>query len=292
MIDNRRDTLRRFLFENTGVRGELVQLSSSWCSMLEGHDYPEAVKGQLGQALAAAVLLSATIKFDGSLLLQAQGQGPLTMVLAQVTNQRTFRGLAHWRGGVEVGTLEEMFGNGRLLMILQPAGEGERYQGIVGLEGRNLAAALHTYFTRSEQLDTALWLAANREVAVGMLLQRLPGEYAQPGAWSRVHRLAATVTEEELLDLPALAIFRRLFPNEDVRVFDPEPVRFQCACTQGRAETAVRALGRTDALDLVRERGKIEANCEFCNKRYALDAVDVERVFSQIIVSEISETRH
>ena len=141
------DTLHRFLFERLGIRGELVRLGASWRALHAGHDYPAPVRAQLGRAVAASVLLSATIKFDGNLILQAQGDGPLGMLVAQATSRRTFRGLAHWHGAVPEGDLATMHGVGRLVMTLEPSGDGERYQGIVPLEGATLAAADFAYST-------------------------------------------------------------------------------------------------------------------------------------------------
>ena len=286
------DYLQRFVFENTSVRGEFVRLDASWKQVLARHVYPVIVREQLGQALAATVLLSATIKFRGSLVLQAQSEGPLTMLVAQVTSERTVRGLACWRGGVQPGTLEHIFGRGRLVMTVAPADGGERYQGIVALEGTNLAAALHTYFERSEQLSTALWLAADHACAVGLLLQRLPGERGDADVWNRAQRLAATVTDKELLCLPSLVLLQRLFGYEDVRVFDPEPVLFRCTCSLARLQVAVVALGREESVDILREKGTIEARCEFCNQRYQLDSVDVERLFATSLSPEVPTTRH
>lgn len=287
-----RDFVQRFVFENTDVRGELVRLDASWQQVLARHVYPVTVREQLGQALAATVLLSATIKFRGSLVLQAHGEGPLTMLVAQVTSERTLRGLACWRGSVQAGTLQEMFGQGRLVMTVAPADGGERYQGIVALEGTNLAAALHTYFERSEQLSTTLWLAADQACAVGLLLQRLPGEHGHADIWRRAEQLAATVTDKELLRLPALVLLQRLFRYEDVRVFDPEPVLFRCTCSLARLQIAVRALGREESVDILREKGALEARCEFCNQHYELDSVDVEGLFATPLSPEVPTTRH
>ena len=177
-------------------------------------------------------------------------------------------------------------------MTVAPADEGERYQGIVALEGTNLAAALHTYFERSEQLSTALWLAADHASAVGLLLQKLPGKGEDTDTWRRAELLAATVTEEELLGLAPLTLLRRLFPYEDVRVFDPEPVFFRCTCSRERLQIAVRALGREESVDILREKGAIEGRCEFCNRRYQLDSVDVERLFATPLSPEVPATRH
>ncbi|MFM8331350.1 MAG: Hsp33 family molecular chaperone HslO [Candidatus Methylumidiphilus sp.] len=290
------DCLLRFVFEDLGVRGELVRLDASWRAVLERHAYPEIVKTQLGQALATVVLLSATVKFEGALILQAQGEGPLHTLVAQATHQRTLRGLARWHGeGPAGGGLAEVFGAGRLVLTLQREG-AEPYQGIVGLEGANLAEAVQTYFTHSEQLPTRLWLAADNDRATGLMLQELPGQYGGSGgegeAWSRLTLLADTVTERELLLLPAETLLYRLFNEEDVSVFEPEPVAFRCSCSRERIESVLRSLGRAEAEAGLAENGRLDVGCEFCNRRYGFDAVDVHALFATDLAAPGSRSKH
>lgn len=274
------DHLRRFLFEELGVRGELVHMDASWQSVLAHHDYPEAVRGQLGQALAAALLLSATIKFEGALILQAQGDGPLHTLVAQATHRRTVRGLARWEGELKAGaSLAEMYGQGRLVLTLQNEG-AEPYQGIVSLEGGNLAEALQTYFEQSEQLPTRFWLAADGNRAVGLFLQELPGQRKTEDGWNRLNHLADTVTEPELLNLPVDVLLRRLFHQEDLRVFDPEPVAFRCSCSRERIESVLKVMGREEVEASIQAEGNITVDCEFCNRQYRFDLVDVEALFA------------
>ncbi|MCB1734150.1 MAG: Hsp33 family molecular chaperone HslO [Gammaproteobacteria bacterium] len=291
MTDN--DTLRRFLFEHLGIRGELVRLSASWQALHQDHHYPDTVLSELGQAIAASILLSATIKYDGSLILQMEGSGPLTMLVAQATSQRTFRGLAHWNDTVEPGDLHAIHGEGRLVITLQPSGAGDRYQGIVPLTGADLAGALGAYFQQSEQLDTGLWLAANASQATGLLLQKLPDRQSDDAdAWNRIAQLAATLTDSEMLQLSGEAIIHRLFHEEDVRLFEAEPVSFRCGCSRERVAQAIRGLGRSEAESILAEQGTISADCEFCNRHYAFDPVDVEALFVASPVSSPSSGNH
>lgn len=277
---NDQDSLQRFIFEGLGVRGELVHLDVSWQSVLERHAYPDTVRTQLGQALAAAVLLSATIKFQGALILQAQGEGPLHTLVAQATHRRTLRGLARWQGETPKGaSLPEIYGPGRLVLTLQNEG-AEPYQGIVNLEGANLAEALQTYFDHSEQLSTRLWLAADGERATGLFLQELPGQREAGDGWNRVCLLAGTVTERELLILPAEELLYRLFNEEEVRLFEPEPVSFRCTCSRERIESVLRSMGREELEAGLKEAGRVEVGCEFCNRRYNFDAVDVQSLLA------------
>lgn len=284
------DQLFRFTFEQLGVRGEWVQLAASWRAVLERHHYPPTVRTQLGQALASVLLLSGTIKFKGSLILQIQGEGPLGTLVAQATDDRTIRGMAHWQGEVPDAALSEVFGAGRLVLSADKG--GERYQGVVGLEGERLADAFEAYFRQSEQLPTRLWLAADGERAAGLLLQRLPAEHGDDEDWSRIGILAETVSDAELLGLPAEELLRRLFHEERVRLYEPEPVAFRCRCSVERIKSALRGMGRDEVEDIIAEQGEIRAHCEFCNREYRFDRVDVEHLFAPGALPPDSGTRH
>ena len=273
------DKLTRFYFEELGVRGEIVDLSSSWQAALDIHDYPPVVAKQLGQALAAVLLLSATLKFDGSLILQIRGNGPIGMLVAQSNDQQEVRGLAHWNGDVEAGNLSTLFGDAQLVLTIKPT-KGKAYQGIVSLEGESLADALESYFSQSEQLKTRLWFAVNNERAVGLLLQELPIHDGVQADWERIEMLANTITDSELLELSSEDVLYRLFHEESVRVYDPQPVQFKCDCSKQKIEASLITLGHDDLKALLEENGCIEADCDFCNQHYQFDAIDIEQLFS------------
>jgi molecular chaperone Hsp33 len=271
---SQQDLLRRFIFEELGVRGLWVSLSGSWQTAQQHQCCPDNVQLQLGQALCAVVLLSATIKFNGSMILQAQGDGPLKALVAQATHDRKIRGLARSSDTVSTESLREMFGEGRLVLTVSPE-DAQPYQGIVPLQGGNLAAALETYFSQSEQLNTRFWLIANETRASGLLLQELPSQLIDKAVWGRIEMLASTVTEEELLELGCEELLYRLFNEEKVRLFDGEPVAFDCSCSRPKIENALRILGPLELESILHECGQIEVNCEFCNKYYRFDRVDV-----------------
>ncbi len=275
---NSQDQLHRFVFESLDIRGEIVQMDASWKAVLERYDYPAVVREQLGQAMAAVILLSATIKYDGSLILQAQGNGPLHTLVAQATRERTVRGLARWEGNPPAGDLATLYGSGQMMLTVINRG-GDRYQGIVGLEGNNLAGALERYFSNSEQLASRFWLVANGERAAGLFLQQLPSEQERQEDWQRISMLAETVRPEELLDLPVQTLLHRLFHEEQVRLFEPEPVAFRCTCSRERIGDSLRAMGRAELLSILEEQGSIDVDCDFCNKHYRFDAVDMEQLF-------------
>lgn len=290
MVDG--DQLRRFLFEHSPVRGYLVRLDASWRATIEHHAYPHAVRDVLGEAMAATALVASTLKFDGQLTLQVQGDGPMHLLVTQCSNALALRGVARHRGEVAAGTLAEMTGDGRVTVTLESDDRETRYQGVVPLLGHGLAEGLQEYFERSEQVPTRLWLAADGERAAGLLLQKLPaGSTASaeddPQAralaeelWERVGLLAGTLTSRELLGLPDTTLLRRLFHEEDVRFFDPVPVSFRCSCSRERTSALLRALGRQEAEEIIAQDGEVRVTCEFCNRAYRFDAVDVGALFS------------
>ena len=286
------DTLHRFVFEHTDVRGELVRLDASWRAVLERQQYPAPVRQLLGEALAALTLLSATIKFDGFLHLQLRGDGPLELVLVEVTAQRTVRGLARWSGAVPAAPLAAQVGKAGLTLTIDPGAGRERYQGLVAVEQDSLAATLEDYFRQSEQLATRLWLAADAHCAAGMLLQRLPESTPDPDAWNRDVMLGETLTPSELLTLSSRELLRRLFHEQDLRLFEPEPVSFRCRCSRERVATVLRGLGYDEVRDILDEQGEVSVTCEFCSQTQVFDAVDVERLFAASDQPDVPATRH
>lgn len=272
------DLLRRFLFEDLGVRGHWVRLTASWQTAKNHQHCTNDLELQLGQALTAAVLLSATIKFTGTMILQAQGDGPLQTLVAQATNDRKIRGLIRTHSAAaNTGTLQEMFGEGKLALTVT-SHNAQPYQGIVPLEGENLAAALENYFARSEQLNTRLWLFSDNNTATGLLLQELPSKLNNQADWERITMLASTVTGREMLSLDCETLLYRLFNEEKVRLFDSESIAFECGCSQAKIQNALRLLGKVELDSILQERGTIEVNCEFCNRQYRFDRIDVEQL--------------
>lgn len=287
------DTLTRFLFEHAAIRGELVHLDATWQTVLEHHDYPAVLRQAMGELMAAAALLAATLKLKGSLVLQIQGKGPITLLVVECTGELTMRATAKWTGTLPDGGLAQLIGEGRFVITLDTKDGKQPYQGIVPLEGGSVAEILQNYMTRSEQLETRLILAATDQQAAGLLLQKLPQKAGQDEeAWTRIGHLADTLKSSELLDLPAQDILRRLFHEEDLRLFEPQAVSFSCNCSRENVANMMRMLGRTEVDSVIAERGSLEAHCEFCNQRYVFDAVDVEQVFSTEIAAPGSQTRH
>src|SRR5450432_58411 len=264
-----RDTLHRFLFERYPIRGHLVHLDAAWRALIEHRRYPDAIRETLGEAVVASLLLAATIKFEGVLSLQLQGDGPVHLMLAQCTSSLGVRGLARYREpGPDAAGASAMFGAGNLTVTLENDDRTQRYQGIVPITGERLTESLQIYFENSEQLPTRLWLHANERGASGMLLQRLPGEDGPDvaDAWRRVQLLGDTLTPAELGLLADTEILHRLFNEDDMRLFDPAPVFFRCRCSRERVAGMLRSLGEAETRSVLLERGDVSVSCDFCNK--------------------------
>lgn len=289
-----RDTLQRFLFEHTAVRGEIVQLDAAWRTVLARHDYPPGVRRLLGEMMAAAALLSATLKFSGAMIMQIRGSGPVSLLVVECSAALEMRAVAKWEGQIDDGAaLPDLVGDGHFVITLDPGDGKKPYQGIVAVEGDSVAAALEHYMLRSEQLDTRLFLAADQWSAAGMLLQKLPGvQESDRDAWNRAVHLGGTLTAQELLGLPGGDIIRRLFHEEDVRVFDPLPVVFRCSCSYERVAAMLRMLGREEVQAALDEQGKIDVQCEFCNQHYGFDEIDVAQLFVAGAVAPGGSSRH
>ncbi|HEV2109768.1 MAG TPA: Hsp33 family molecular chaperone HslO [Gammaproteobacteria bacterium] len=286
------DTLRRFIFDKLPVQGRHVHLDATWRAALERQDYPAPVRALLGEAMAAAALLSATLKFDGSITLQIQGSGPVHLLVVQCTSGLNLRGLAHWNGEIPALGFRELVGDGRLAMTIEQTNKTERYQSIVPLEGATLAASLESYFERSEQLATRLWLTAGDGCAAGLLLQVLPDRQGDSDAWQHVTILSDTLKQAELSQLPAQEILHRLYNEDDVRLFEGAPVAFRCRCSRERIEGTLRGLGSEEVHSIVAEHGRVDVDCEFCGKHYSFDAVDVESLFSGALALPAGSARH
>ena len=303
------DTLHKFLFdaasgEKSPVRGEIVSLTASWRQIQQRHDYPAPVLRLLGEMVAASTLLSANLKFDGSLVMQIHGDGPVRLLVVECNADLTLRAPVKLTVDAAIGddadftTLVNAGGHGRFVVTLDPRerGAGQRaYQGIVPLEGATIAAALEGYMRRSEQLETQLWLAADDEHANGLLLQKLPmeGGHFEPSnenrvaatdraseVWERAITFANTLEKNELLRVDPTTLMRRLFWEETLAVFEPLPCAFRCSCTRGRVAAMLVSLGEREVDETLAEIGGIHVNCEFCNKSYDFDTVDCAQLFA------------
>jgi molecular chaperone Hsp33 len=293
-MKNSSDSLRRFLFEHAPLRGEIVRLDSVWQSVIERHNYPPVLRDLMGELCAAAVLLAATLKLKGAMVLQIHGKGAVKLLVVECSGDLEMRATAKWEGDLTHGTLQDLVGDGRFVITLDPKDGNQAYQGIVALEGDSIAEILQNYMTRSEQLETRLWLAADGNSAAGMLLQKLPerGESPDEDAWDRATQLADTLKPEELLNLPAGELVHRLYHEEDIRLFEGQAVVFRCTCSRDNVAQMLRMLGKAEVDSILEEREDIEVHCEFCNQRYVFDRVDADAVFADIMAMSASKTLH
>lgn len=275
---NSDDLTRKFVFDRADVRGELVKLGDSYRDILDIHQYAPGVAQLLGEFLAAVTLLSTTIKFEGRLILQAQSEGEIPLLMAECTSKQEIRGIAR---GAEHATSTEfatLLASGRLALTIEPD-QGQRYQGIVALEDSGLAASLEGYFLNSEQLPTRLWLASDARNASGLLLQQLPSQLVTDTAqreedWVHACTLADTLSAEELLELSQESLLHRLFHEDPLQVFSASTVRFNCSCSRERCAGALVSLGETELTKLFEEQPSVSMDCEFCNQQYLFEATD------------------
>lgn len=279
------DNLQRFIFDNAPVRGEWVHLTESWQQVLVRRDYPPAIQRLLGEMMAAAALLTATVKIKGRLVLQSKSTGPVKLMMVECTSEHTLRALAQWEGHVQDdASMSELTGQGTMAITIDVEGSKQPYQGVVSLDGESVASVLETYFKQSEQLDTRIWLAADAERVSGLFLQQLPSteknKQEDEEHWSRLSQLATTVTSKELLTLGVGSLLHRLFHQEECRLLNTTELRFACSCSRERVADTISLLGEHDANALLTEQGQIEVACEFCNEHYHFDKVDVANIFS------------
>ena len=289
------DTLQKFMFENSLVRGELIEISDAWHQVQSRRTYPAVVSAIMGEMMAAAALLSANLKFDGTIIMQIHGDGPVQLLVAECDATLRLRATAKLREDAEISEqaglqqLVNAYGEGRFAITLDPADKKpgqQAYQGVVALEGESVATVIENYMMRSEQLDTRLWLAADDKVARGLLLQKLPDDggkitpLADADVWNRTVTLASTLNQQELLGTDIMTLLQRLYWEETVRVFDPRHPTFHCGCSREKVGNMLKMLGREEIDSALADLGKLDINCDFCGQDYLFDPVDCMQLFS------------
>jgi molecular chaperone Hsp33 len=296
-----KDRLQKFLFEHAAVRGEFVDMEKAWKQVLANHTWPLSVTRLLGEMLSAAVLLASNIKFNGSLVMQIQGDGPLRLIVAECDSALSVRATAKIAEGATIpddATFQELVhanGRGRFVITLDMNEKvpGQLpYQGIVSLEGESLAEVIENYMQQSEQLNTCIRLAANNDVSRGLLLQKLPEKTGEDGlsqqteeeahAWDHLVALSSTLNRDEMLVTDIDTLRHRLFWEEDMRMFDPEEPVFSCSCSLQKVRDMFRLLGEAEINSALDEQGgNLTVNCDFCGKTYHFDKVDVAGIFAE-----------
>jgi molecular chaperone Hsp33 len=284
------DLVRRFVLERHPIRGHSVRLSNAWVSLREHQDYPPAVQQLLGEAVGAVLLLAATLKFDGTLTLQLQGKGLVNLLVAQCTHDFRVRGMArHDPIGGEAG-FRSLAGEGQIVVTVEATDRASSYQGVVPITGNSLAESLEAYFEQSEQLPTRVLLAASAGVVAGMLVQRIPGvggtqtqidDTALDAAWQKADDAMSGLGRATLLEDDVEQRLVNMFGVDEVRVFSGHEVKFECRCSRERVANVLRSLGVDEVRSVIAEQGTCTVTCEFCQKPYKFDAIDVEHLFDQ-----------
>ncbi|MEZ8195407.1 Hsp33 family molecular chaperone HslO [Vibrio cortegadensis] len=278
------NVLNRYLFDNLSVRGELVQLDETYQQIISSKEYPAPVQNLLGELLVATTLLTATLKFEGSITLQLQGDGPVSLAVINGDHDQKVRGVARFEGDIaDDAGLHDLIGKGHLVITITPK-KGERYQGVVGLEGDNLAQVLEGYFERSEQLKTRLWIRLGKHQgkahAAGMLLQVMPDGTGSPNDFEHLEQLTNTVKNEELFTLEANELLYRLYNQEKVQVFTPQDVEFHCGCSRERSASAIMTIAKEEVYDILASEGSISLHCDYCGTNYTFDKSNVDTMYS------------
>ena len=290
------DLIHRFTFEGLAVRGALVQLDEVFSQTSEHANYPDTIQRLLGQTLCVSALMSSIIKYEGRMTVQLQGQGALRLLLAQSTNQFGLRGMARFEeadfAAVAQASLADMVGKGRTLINIQADKQAKPWQGVIDTNYPDLAAMFEAYFKQSEQLETRLFLFANNDRCAGLLLQQLPNENSDdPDGWERLTKLAETLKAEEALQLNVPEILKRLYHEETLRVYEPQPAFFNCNGCGERVEAMLRQVAREELDSLIAETGKVEVTCEFCAKQFSYDAVDLNALLASNAVGGSSSVQ-
>jgi molecular chaperone Hsp33 len=280
------DKIATFSFDAAPIHGRVVSLTDSWTKIRDRQRHGLAAERLLGEMVAIVAMLAQGIKLDGSVILQIRGQGPITTAMAECTDRKTLRGMLREKPGL-VSDARPI--PGQLAITLKPH-RGEMYQGIVSLDANSVANAVEGYFATSEQLPTRIWAVAGEDSVAGLLLQRMPdapqrrraGTEPDEDAWQRVQLLADTVSDQELLHLPAAELLGRLFYTEAVRLQPASAMSFGCSCSRQRTANALRIMGRGEVDSILAQEGRIAVTCEFCGTTYNYDSIDARLLFEPL----------
>lgn len=276
-----RDSLQRFIFENANIRGEIVHVEETFQEIMSQRLYPPMVKNLLGEAIVSCLLLASSIKFEGSLNLQFQGDKRLSMLLVQCDHALNIRAFAKCAENLEIIDYATAFLQGQMVLTINQYNQTQVYQSVVPIESTSMSDNLMTYFAQSEQVPTKVWLAVDEDRAAGMLLQLMPGQDTQQREqfWEYAVQLGQTVTEPELLHLDNQTLLYRLYNEEELRLYDARSTRFKCRCNQEKMKQVLHVLGESDVQALLKEQGEVAVTCDFCNTKYAFDPIDVTMMF-------------
>lgn len=278
---NETDTLQRFIFEHASIRGEIAHLNTTFTTIINQRPYPEMVRNLLGEAMISCLLLAGSIKFEGELSLQFQGDKRLPLLLVQCDNHLRMRAFAKYQDGLSMDEYAEAFLQGQMVMTINQHNQTQNYQSVVPIQSTSMSENLMHYFAQSEQIASRVWLAVSENSAAGMLLQLLPGQDIEQREqfWEYAVALGQTVKDDELLHLDNQTLLHRLYHETQLRLFDSRSASFQCRCTAEKMQQVLVVLGEEDTKQLLAEKGQVDVTCDFCNSHYTFDAVDITLLF-------------
>lgn len=276
-----KDILQSFIFENMSIRGYLVNLTDTYHAIINQRPYPLAVKKLLGEAMMGCVFLSASLKFEGKLSLQFQGDHRLPLLIVQCDNQLNLRAMAKFEDLPNLDDYDDAFINGKLSLTLETAHQPNPYQSIVPIHSNSMRENLMHYLTQSEQIPNQIWLATSDDQMAGMMLQLMPDNDPdqQEQTWEYALAMGQTLQDQELLTLDNEVLLHRLYHETDLRIFTSRPIHFKCSCSEDKMKNVILMLGETEAQEIVQQHGHIEMTCDFCNRHYEFDAVDTAALF-------------
>ncbi|MFQ3209129.1 MAG: molecular chaperone Hsp33 [Colwellia sp.] len=284
------NVLNRYLFSDAHARGELVQLDSSFKSIIKNHNYPVGVEKLLGELLCATCLLTATLKFEGDITVQLQGDGPVRYMSVSGNNKQQMRGIAKMAEETSADTLQTLIGKGTMIITIRPTA-GEAYQGVVALDEESLADCLVHYFDVSEQIPTKIWLFCDieQQLAAGALVQLLPdgdssieNKEQQLTDFEHLCQLTNTIKSEEVFSLEAEALLYRLYHQEKVNIFDPQKVSYVCGCSADKCLSAISQIEPSEINAILAEQGKISMTCDYCITTYDFDELSLKSFISKV----------
>lgn len=274
------DVLNRYLFDGKHARGELVQLTKTYQDIIALHEYPLGVQTLLGELVAATCLLTATLKFEGEITVQLQGDGPVGYMSVNGDHNQNMRGIARLAQETNEEGLNALIGKGTMVITIRPE-KGEAYQGVVALDKSNLADCLAHYFEVSEQIPTKIWLfnhPENTQVA-GSLVQLLPDgddKAKQQSDFEHLCQLTNTIKADEVFSLDAQTLLYRLYHQEEVRLFEPQVVKYQCSCSEEKCLTAIAQVEPSELKNIIAEQGCVTMTCDHCLTTYNFDEAKLE----------------
>lgn len=280
--DQSLNAVQRFLFKELNIRGQHIQLQQSWQEMIKDRHYPAAIIKLLGELTAMSVLMANGMKHEGRITLQVQGSGPITLLVVDVTHDLKVRGMAKTNKEITTeSTLDELLGDGQILMTLENTQTQHHFQSYVPREGETVAEAFETFLSQSEQLPSKVWLAANEHSLGGVMIQKMPETDGHDiDGWERILHITTTVQDDELTSLPAEALLHRLFHEELLELFEAEEVVYECPKDEERVHNMLKSLGEEEVRKIIEEQGQIVIHNEMCNFHMRFNKEDIDALFA------------